>query len=97
MNHVYIPFRAQQCMHNHNAGASVSEFAYIYIIYVYVYIRAQAAQAQKHIAQHRARGEQGMGKISARSAQTRGVWGHAPPGKFFISDILRWFLVQSGK
>ena len=31
----------------------------------------------------------------AWSATARGVWGHAPPGKFWILDLLRPFLVQS--
>ena len=32
---------------------------------------------------------------SARSVPPRGVWGHVPPGKFWILDLLRSFLVQS--
>ena len=32
----------------------------------------------------------------ARSAPPRGVWGNASPGKFWISDLLKSFLVQSG-
>ena len=31
-----------------------------------------------------------------RSAATKGIWGHAPPGKFCISDIVRSFLVHFG-
>ena len=31
-----------------------------------------------------------------QSAQSRGVWGHAPSRKFWISDLLRSFLVQTG-
>ena len=38
----------------------------------------------------------GKGGSFARSAPSRGVWGHATPGKFWISDLLRSFLVQSG-
>ena len=33
--------------------------------------------------------------LSARRALARGVWGHAPPGKFWISGLLRSFLVYS--
>ena len=29
---------------------------------------------------------------SAQSAQSRGVWGHAPPGKFGNLGLLRWIL-----
>ena len=31
----------------------------------------------------------------AGSVPARGVWGHAPPGKFLISDLLRSFLVPT--
>ncbi len=31
---------------------------------------------------------------NAQSTPARGVWGHAPPGKFWISGLLRSFLVQ---
>ena len=35
--------------------------------------------------------------LSEHRAPARGVWGHAapPPGKFWISDLLRSFLVYS--
>ena len=33
--------------------------------------------------------------IKAGSAPARGVWGHAPPGKFYDFDLLRSFLVYS--
>ena len=36
------------------------------------------------------------GGAHARSALSRGVWGHALPGKFWISIVLKSFLVQSG-
>ena len=36
-------------------------------------------------------------EIVLRGIATRGVWGHAPPEKVSIKDILRWFLVHSGK
>ena len=32
----------------------------------------------------------------APRAHPRGVWGHAPPETFWISDLLRSLLVQSG-
>ncbi len=33
--------------------------------------------------------------VSERSSPARGVWGHAPPGKFGNIDIFRSFLVRS--
>ena len=35
-------------------------------------------------------------KALARRAHPSGVWGHAPPETFWISDLLRSLLVQSG-
>ena len=35
-------------------------------------------------------------KARARRAHPRGVWGQAPPETFWISDLLRSLLVQSG-
>ena len=35
-------------------------------------------------------------KARARIAHPRGVWGHASPETFWISDLLRSLLVQSG-
>ena len=32
----------------------------------------------------------------ARRVRLRGVWGHAPPETFWISDLLRSLLLQSG-
>ncbi len=33
--------------------------------------------------------------LRERSSPARGVWGHAPPGKFGNRDVFRSFLVQS--
>ena len=35
-----------------------------------------------------------QGNVCAKRAPSRGVWGHVPPGKLGISDLLRLFLTQ---
>ena len=34
--------------------------------------------------------------VACASVPSRGVWGHAPPGKFWVLDLLRSFVMQFG-